>query len=54
MKPRTELVQEILDGLEGLETLGQWEASLVEDIRTKAAALLKHEEGGESGESQDR
>ena len=53
MRPtQQEVVQEILQGLEGLETLGQWELSLARELRTKTKALLKvveKEKGAKGG-----
>ena len=41
MKKHDESVQEILKGLEGLETLNKWELSLAQDLRGKAETLLR-------------
>jgi len=46
MTPHGETMHDILKGLEGLEMLGQWQMSLVKDLRAKAQGLLRPPAGG--------
>jgi hypothetical protein len=47
-----EAIQEVLKGLEGLQMLGQWQLSLVNDLLAKTRRLCESAKGGgESDES---
>jgi len=54
MRPRDDSIREIIKGLEGLEMLSQWQQSLVQDLRTKADALLEATHADAPPDSQRR